>query len=355
MIRVVSWNIARRRRPLAELLEMDVDVALLQEVGSGAAPSLPEGMETGGRRHWDSYTWAPDHPASRFRVRWERWPMIVKLSDRVEVEWFEQVGPDRQPKENEISVSDVGSIAAARVVPRDPEDGRPFIAVSMYALWNLTDRATKTARSITSDLSALMAREVPFSDRVLAAGDLNDWYGAGAYSDMRSVDPVETVSDRFGYLYRIHSEGDRYTVVIRRPNGDAFRIERKRWKTLWGARRWVERNMEAFEDLRRRVTSGETRLEPGVWSRMNSLGLEFMGPQYPNGRKADPVPEFMPSDTENVVTFHLPGQAAGDADQQLDYVFASRGFHESVTTRALNSVDEWGSSDHCRNLIEVTG
>ena len=64
-----------------------------------------------------------------------------------------------------------------------------------------------------------MAREVPFSDRVLAAGDLNDWYGAGAYSDMRSMDPVETVNDRFDYLYRIHCEGDRYTVVIHRPNG----------------------------------------------------------------------------------------------------------------------------------------
>ena len=111
--------------------------------------------------------------------------------------------------------------------------------------------------------------------------------------------------------------------------------------------------METNADLRRRVTSGETRLEPGAWARMSSLGLEFMGPQYPNGRQADPVPDYMPSDTGNVVTFHRPGQAVGDADQQLDYVFASRGFHESVTTRALNSVDDWGASDHCRLLIEI--
>ena len=169
------------------------------------------------------------------------------------------------------------------------------------------------------------------------------------------MDPVETVSDRFDYLYRIYCEGDRYTVVNHRPNGDAFRIERRRWKTLWGARRWVGRNMDAYADLRRRITSGETRLEPEVWTRMSSLGLEFMGPQYPNGRQADPVPEFMPSDTGNVVTCHRPGQAVADADQQLDYVFASRGFHESVTTRALNSVDEWGSSDHCRIVIDVAG
>ena len=78
---------------------MGVDVALLQEVGSGAAPSLPEGMETGGRGHWDSHTWTPNYPAGRFRTRCDRWPMVVKLSDRVEIEWFDQVGPDRQPKE----------------------------------------------------------------------------------------------------------------------------------------------------------------------------------------------------------------------------------------------------------------
>ena len=40
---------------------------------------------------------------------------------------------------------------------------------------------------------------------------------------------------------------------------------------------------------------------------------------------------------------------------QLDYAIASRGFHESVTVRAMNSVDEWGASDHCRLLIEVSG
>lgn len=36
-----------------------------------------------------------------------------------------------------------------------------------------------------------------------------------------------------------------------------------------------------------------------------------------------------------------------------DHVFASRGFHENVRTRALNDVDVWGASDHCRLPIEV--
>ena len=355
MIRVVCWNMARRRRPLQELGEMNADVALLQEVGTRTAASLSAGIETGGRKHWDSYQWASDYPEDQYRRWCDRWPVIVKLSDRVDIEWFDQVGPDGEPEENVVPVNDVGLIAFARVTPKNPGDGEPFIAASLYAHWNPTDGATKTSRSITSDLSALIDRKTPFANRILAAGDLNMWYRPGAFSDMNSMDPVDAVRDRLDYLYRIYSEGNRYTVVIHRPNGDAFSIRRKRWKTLWGTRRWIRRNMSAFEDLRRRVTSGETTLEPGMWDRMSSFGLEFIGPQYPNGRQAVPVPDFMPSDTRNVVTFQRPGQAVVDADQQLDYVFASRGFHESVTTRALNSVDEWGSSDHCRLLIEVSG
>ena len=153
---------------------MDADVALLQEVGSGFASSLPDGMDTGSRRHWDSYTWAADYPDDRFRSWCNRWPMVVRLSDRVEVEWFDQVGPDHDPRKNEFSVSDVGLIAAARVTPKEPANGDPFIVASMYALWDPTDGATKTARSITADLVALIDRKIPFSDRVLAAGDLND-------------------------------------------------------------------------------------------------------------------------------------------------------------------------------------
>jgi len=33
----------------------------------------------------------------------------------------------------------------------------------------------------------------------------------------------------------------------------------------------------------------------------------------------------------------------------------SRGFHNGVKVRAMNSVEEWGASDHCRVLIEVSG
>ena len=151
MIGVVSWNVATRRGPLEELREMDADVALLQEVGPGAAVRLPAGLETGGRGHWDSHMWTSDYPEDRFRTWCDRWPMVVKLSDRVEVEWFNQIGPDDRPSADEITVSDVGLMTAARVTTRDPEDGEPFIAVSMYAHWNQKDHAVRSSISIATE------------------------------------------------------------------------------------------------------------------------------------------------------------------------------------------------------------
>lgn len=90
-----------------------------------------------------------------------------------------------------------------------------------------------------------------------------------------------------------------------------------------------------------------------IWDRMNALGLEFLGPRHPNGRQAHPTPSFMKPDTRNVATHYTIGNSATTATRQLDYAFASRGFHESVKVRAMNGMDEWGASDHCRLLITV--
>ena len=91
-----------------------------------------------------------------------------------------------------------------------------------------------------------------------------------------------------------------------------------------------------------------------VFDRMAAIGMEFMGPQAPDGRQAKTRATGEPPDSRNVVTFYLPGKNPETGNNiQLDYVFASRGFHESLKVRALNEVDEWGSSDHCRVLITV--
>jgi len=71
-----------------------------------------------------------------------------------------------------------------------------------------------------------------------------------------------------------------------------------------------------------------------VFDRMSSIGLPMIGPQGP--------------------TYYYPGQTPATATRQLDYVFASRSMKNSVITRALNKPEEWGPSDHCRVLIEVS-
>ena len=69
----------------------------------------------------------------------DRWPLVVKLSDQVEVEWFRQVPPISELGENDIGVSGIGTIAAARVAPRGrPEDS--FVVASMYARYISVDR-----------------------------------------------------------------------------------------------------------------------------------------------------------------------------------------------------------------------
>jgi hypothetical protein len=55
----------------------------------------------------------------------------------------------------------------------------------------------------------------------------------------------------------------------------------------------------------------------------------------------------------NVPTFHTNRQSIAEATRQLDFVFASRDIADQVRVRALNGVNEWGDSDHCRVAIEV--
>jgi len=90
-----------------------------------------------------------------------------------------------------------------------------------------------------------------------------------------------------------------------------------------------------------------------VFARAEALGLRFIGPQHPNGRQADPWPNELPTNSRCVPTYHHNRQTPATATRQLDFVFASRSLAHAVSVRALNALDEWGPSDHCRVLIDV--
>lgn len=90
-----------------------------------------------------------------------------------------------------------------------------------------------------------------------------------------------------------------------------------------------------------------------VFSRMEALGVPFIGPQYPGGEQAAPWPSELPEESKNVPTFRVRRGDPGSATRQLDFVFASNELRDRLHVTALNSVEQWGPSDHCRVLIEL--
>ena len=56
-------------------------------------PDVAARVDTGPAEHWDSHVWNSGWYEGRLSYLSDRWPMVVKLSDRVEVEWFKQVSP----------------------------------------------------------------------------------------------------------------------------------------------------------------------------------------------------------------------------------------------------------------------
>ena len=286
-LKLINWNIATRSKPWKQLLAMGADIALLQEARPRAKDARLS-LDIGPRASWDSHSWNSGWWGGRgWKALFDRWSMVVKLSDRVEVEWFRQIGPVWGGKPDEIAVSGIGTITAARITPKDcPIE--PFIAVSMYGRWLGPHPSAvgdwiysdASAHRIISDLSAFIGYyDRPTEHRILAAGDLNMSFNSTDQFDHRA----QTVLDRF-----------------------------------------------------------------------RALRLEYLGPRYPAGRRADPVPAHLHEESLDVPTYyHAPTNTPAGAYVQLDHVFASRGFHESISVRALNEVDEWGPSDHCRLLIEV--
>lgn len=90
-----------------------------------------------------------------------------------------------------------------------------------------------------------------------------------------------------------------------------------------------------------------------IFDRMEAIGIPFVGPQSPNGRKADPWPKELPAVSLNVPTFHTNRQTPKTATRQLDFVFASKSLYPNLKVKALNDPKSWGPSDHCQIEIEI--
>ena len=289
---LVSWNIARRHEPWRQLAAMDADVALLQEAVL-PPPDVAGTVDTGPAEHWDSswYEGRVDHLL-------DRWPMVVRLSDRVEVEWFRQVGPISETREDEIAVSGIGTIAAARVMPRDAP---PFIVVSMYARWIKPHPST----------GASGGRNSPMARRT------------GSSRTCRRSSAARTRAR---------------TVSWRRATSTL----------IYGA---TDDNQSTGRSL---PAIGQSR------TGMDALGMEFLGPGLPVWQARQPRAAHLRADVLPSPRHLAPTRLRSPAyhtrraraqrrrgvgrdsrliiEVSLDYAFASRGFHEhSVrTVRAMN-------------------
>ena len=121
IIKIVSWNIGRMKEPWHQLLNMDVDLAFLQE----ATPPPPD---VAGRVEVNPDPWEI-LGGYTFPQRWRT--AIVRLSDRVKMDWIESKSI-ADARLDELAVSIPGTMAAAWITPLQ---GEPFFAVSMYSQW----------------------------------------------------------------------------------------------------------------------------------------------------------------------------------------------------------------------------
>ena len=91
MTTVVCWNMRWKRDPWRMLVGMGADVAVLQEC-CGVPHDVAERVDIGPLDDcgaWDPRLWESDREFPR-----RRWPKIAKLSNRVEVKWFQAGPPD---------------------------------------------------------------------------------------------------------------------------------------------------------------------------------------------------------------------------------------------------------------------
>lgn len=184
-MKIVSWNINRQEAAWKELVNSRYDIALIQE----AAPP-PDGLI-------DNSCISPGEwrTAGTARRNWRT--AIVKLSDKVDVEWISCKPLDKAGNED-LAVSRMGTIAAARVTQ---EGQKPVLIFSCYAAWEYHYKSSEifadgSAHRIASDLSSFLSRD----NLILAAGDFNILNRYGEHGSKGWGKRYASVFDRMGAI-----------------------------------------------------------------------------------------------------------------------------------------------------------
>ncbi|TVQ75479.1 MAG: hypothetical protein EA363_00485, partial [Balneolaceae bacterium] len=130
MVKLISWNIARRAKAWRCLPDSGCDIALLQEATAPPA-DIMDRVECG-PSHWNT-------AGAGTNRAWRS--AIVRLSDRVRVEWLDPKSiEDAMP--GELAVSRPGTLDAAIVTP---ESGDPLTVISLYGAWEIPHTGLKSS------------------------------------------------------------------------------------------------------------------------------------------------------------------------------------------------------------------
>jgi exonuclease III len=90
-----------------------------------------------------------------------------------------------------------------------------------------------------------------------------------------------------------------------------------------------------------------------IFSRMEALGVRFVGPEAPHGRQSRVSAASSGRSGRSCYSSEARPAMGRPAARQLDFVFASESLAERVRVHARNEVADWGPSDHCRVVIDV--
>ena len=188
MIRLISWNMNGNPNSWSELVNSDIDLALLQE-----AKPPPESMT--------SVVPDPKTPwftAGGIRRNW--CTAVACFSDKINIKPY-KLGTVSEYDPNSLPVSCKGTLAAADVVIESTKEVITFI--SMYGAWEEPLKNIKSSwiyadasvHRLISDISVLIGKQR--GHKIIAAGDLNVLYGYGEHGSSYWKARYDTVFNRF--------------------------------------------------------------------------------------------------------------------------------------------------------------
>jgi exonuclease III len=192
-MKLISWNIARRRDAWEILLSSDADIGILQEANMPPKDLIDNGQIDNAQ--WETVG------ADVFKTRnWRT--AIVKISPDVIVEWFEPKSIENAIV-GEFGVSQTGTLSAAKVTP---VSGESIIIISAYGLWkrphDITESkwimADASVHRLISDISCFVGHEK--KHKLIVSGDLNILYGYGESGSKYWADRYQSVFSRMAAI-----------------------------------------------------------------------------------------------------------------------------------------------------------